>query len=452
MLKTILATVVFATAASGPCYAVTNLLTNPGFEDSDNDTNFGDGWGAFGAAGFNNFFGPNGHSSFFPDTVGNTGGVFQSGIAASEGSTYQFDLLNTRLESNFDADLRFGIEFYAADDMTKLGESLTLINASERLALPNVDGSGSVNGAVFSTKAVAPVGTSIARPVILFDNVNPTYLTQSQTGVFVFDSYFSQVPAAGGNLLKNPDFEIDENSDGNFGDAWGSFGNTGFNDFFDGNLHGSIFADTAGNEGGFFQQSIIGEVGTSYEFSLTDVRLEANFDARIRIGLEYYASDDFTLLGSDIVEIDTSSVGDGLSFTTSGSAVAGTSFVRPVILFDQVNPLYLTETNASAFIFATALSEVTPGLSGDYNGDGTVDAADYTVWRDNVGGDGSEFAVGSRDPLLAGQVIGSGDYGFWSQNYGTTSSSASAASVPEPSSFVLLCLTALIGPTFLKSR
>ena len=31
------------------------------------------------------------------------------------------------------------------------------------------------------------------------------------------------------------------------------------------------------------------------------------------------------------------------------------------------------------------LSVVAPGVSGDYNDDGVVDAADYTVWRDHLG-------------------------------------------------------------------
>ncbi|MEQ8848684.1 PEP-CTERM sorting domain-containing protein [Botrimarina sp.] len=59
------------------------------------------------------------------------------------------------------------------------------------------------------------------------------------------------------------------------------------------------------------------------------------------------------------------------------------------------------------------------GLAGDYNNDGLVDAADYTVWRD---GD-------SPDSSQAG-------YDLWASNYGA--GGASAAATPEPSAAALL--------------
>ncbi len=59
-------------------------------------------------------------------------------------------------------------------------------------------------------------------------------------------------------------------------------------------------------------------------------------------------------------------------------------------------------------------------VGGDYNGDGTADAADYTVWRDNVAGDAdATFQFGSRDPSNSG-VINSQDGTFWSSNYKNT--------------------------------
>lgn len=64
-------------------------------------------------------------------------------------------------------------------------------------------------------------------------------------------------------------------------------------------------------------------------------------------------------------------------------------------------------------------------LAGDYNGDGRVDSADYTVWRDTLNsvtelaadGDGS----GQVDPA---------DRGVWAANYGAVA--PSTTSVPEP--------------------
>ncbi|MEX2168312.1 MAG: LamG-like jellyroll fold domain-containing protein [Pirellulales bacterium] len=81
------------------------------------------------------------------------------------------------------------------------------------------------------------------------------------------------------------------------------------------------------------------------------------------------------------------------------------------------------------YIFTRALSEEEigvlalldpPGVDGDYNEDGTVNAADYTVWRDG----------GSPDDTIAG-------YNLWKANFGNSGSGAGAA-VPEPSTLALL--------------
>ena len=54
-----------------------------------------------------------------------------------------------------------------------------------------------------------------------------------------------------------------------------------------------------------------------------------------------------------------------------------------------------------------------PTLPGDYNGDHVVDAADYTVWRDNLG----TMNVLPNDSI--GGEIGSGQYDQWKTNFGT---------------------------------
>lgn len=67
-------------------------------------------------------------------------------------------------------------------------------------------------------------------------------------------------------------------------------------------------------------------------------------------------------------------------------------------------------------------------LAGDYNGDGTVNAADYTVWRD---GD-------SPDSSLAG-------YDVWAGNYGATAATAASNAVPEPSSALAMATAIVVG-------
>jgi hypothetical protein len=166
---------------SGPATAQ-ELLTNPGFEDTDTNGSYGDGWGSFGAAGFHAFFGANGHASLFMDNPGNFGGVFQTGIPGAAGMTYQFDLLDVRIEQNAQASLRFGLEYYQGDDATAAGPF-------DIVSIP-IPPTG--DGLSYSMTGTAPAGTAFVRPIIQFDNVTST--ASSQENAFVFDASLIKIP------------------------------------------------------------------------------------------------------------------------------------------------------------------------------------------------------------------------------------------------------------------
>jgi hypothetical protein len=71
--------------------------------------------------------------------------------------------------------------------------------------------------------------------------------------------------------------------------------------------------------------------------------------------------------------------------------------------------------------YSSGLLSVALGLSGDFNKNGVVDAADYTVWRDG------------RSPHS-----NQAGYNLWKANFGKTAGSgASLANVPEPSTLLL---------------
>ena len=81
-------------------------------------------------------------------------------------------------------------------------------------------------------------------------------------------------------------------------------------------------------------------------------------------------------------------------------------------------------------------------LAGDFNGDGIVNLADYTIWRDTLGST-VDLAADADGNL----VIDENDYALWKTGFGLSdddfppSSSASVtATVPEPPNFVLLML------------
>ena len=100
-------------------------------------------------------------------------------------------------------------------------------------------------------------------------------------------------------------------------------------------------------------------------------------------------------------------------------------------IFDVLQLPTLTgalQWNASQLYTAGVLSVVLPG---DYNGNGIVDTADYTVWRNGLG-----------------SIYTQADYDVWKSHFGAVSpgnwagSGAAATSsihtaVPEPSSLVL---------------
>lgn len=92
--------------------------------------------------------------------------------------------------------------------------------------------------------------------------------------------------------------------------------------------------------------------------------------------------------------------------------------------------------NFSVTLDVTPIAE--PIFPGDYNDDGVVDAADYTVWRDSEG-----MPAGTLVNDVDGGAIGHAQYNTWVANFGNTDLPAIA--IPEPSSCALLFVSALLA-------
>ncbi|WP_425396042.1 PEP-CTERM sorting domain-containing protein [Aeoliella sp.] len=86
---------------------------------------------------------------------------------------------------------------------------------------------------------------------------------------------------------------------------------------------------------------------------------------------------------------------------------------------------------------ASYINSPPAGLAGDYNGDGTVNIADYTIWRNNLGSTTANLP-GDSTP----GVVDAADYQVWRDNFGASSlgavQSSSNTSIPEPASYVML--------------
>ncbi|MEM9186252.1 MAG: glycoside hydrolase family 16 protein [Planctomycetota bacterium] len=136
--------------------------------------------------------------------------------------------------------------------------------------------------------------------------------------------------------------------------------------------------------------------------------------------------------------------------TASAVAPAGTAFARVTLLFVQIidgtpgpggidGAAYFDDVS---LVKLTALAP--PIVPGDFNGDTVVDAADYTVWRDNLGAS-DESLIGDAGDGLNG--VDAADYLVWRNAFLGLPGASTLISVPEPSAALLM-----VGSTALLFR
>jgi hypothetical protein len=136
----------------------------------------------------------------------------------------------------------------------------------------------------------------------------------------------------------------------------------------------------------------------------------------------------------------------------------GSAGYNPVLTQVRFTSLYEANYTISNLWIGTPAAFFTPTATslGDYNGDGTVDAADYLVWRDTMGQSGAGLATDGN----GNNLVDAGDYDVWRRHFGQSTGLGSAAGttgfanapVPEPASICLLAITALFGATGVARR
>lgn len=205
--------------------------------------------------------------------------------------------------------------------------------------------------------------------------------------------------------------------------------------------------------------AILEAVAGSYPTTL-NVGEEFNLELMVQNSANVVAE-----LGADELDYSLSVMGDigGLIGSSTGMDQAlGAANLHQVAL-DTSTPglksgtILVTSDSPGVAIgmvsFDIMFEVVAAGLAGDYNGNGVVDAADYTKWRDTFGQTGSTLAADGTGPEGAPDgVVDQLDYDFWKLNFGQSAGNAAGSSlaarelaaVPEPATVWLLML-AVIG-------
>jgi endonuclease I len=136
------------------------------------------------------------------------------------------------------------------------------------------------------------------------------------------------------------------------------------------------------------------------------------------------------------LQIPSDSIGHTFSAVLNTTSVGTFSAVYSLLFSDENiagalnNSLTLTLTG-------------TVRLPGDYNNDGDVDAADYTIWRRTYGDSAAAYSGADGD---GNGMIGDGDLTVWRAHFGDVAPGAglgATAAVPEPAAIglVIVCLT-----------
>ena len=142
-------------------------------------------------------------------------------------------------------------------------------------------------------------------------------------------------------------------------------------------------------------------------------------------------------------------IGQPLQLISAAGGITGAfdSIQLPLVPNDLEVGLLFSPTGVSMEVKTINTSI---NLPGDYNNDGTVDAADYAVWRNNLG---SPNSLPNDDTPGVDQA----DYARWKTHFGESTLSGAgsvfldAPATPEPSTALLL-ITALAGSGLIRRR
>lgn len=152
-----------------------------------------------------------------------------------------------------------------------------------------------------------------------------------------------------------------------------------------------------------------------------------------------------TLGGATLIVSASVTIAAGESFDVfEWASVTGTfsDFQLPAL---ESNTAWVTSNLGTTGELATV-------IAGDFDGDGSVDAADYTVWRDHLGTGLVPWSTGDAN---GDGSVDAADHSLWAANFGATLTAANT--IPEPAAITAAILAiAMVAsrqrPTHLQSK
>jgi hypothetical protein len=150
---------------------------------------------------------------------------------------------------------------------------------------------------------------------------------------------------------------------------------------------------------------------------------------------------DFTLSSATTYEMKMTPLDNPAGAVVTNGSLSNPATAAPIdwIEFRFFNTPSTVGADTDFFIKSMQIIAAPPAVPGDYSRNGTVDAADYVVWRDRLG---TNFQLFNEVSGVTPGTVTAEDYAAWRSRFGRTSGAATgileSSVVPEPSALALL--------------